>query len=110
MKYNNIFAVIGIGCLALLLFVIPVLAQEASQIETGEKVYKEMKCSMCHKLDGSGGKMGPELSGVGARKDADWIKAFLKDPKSVIPNTKQPPFKGTDEQLEALVTYLMSLK
>ena len=38
------------------------------------------------------------------------IKGFLKDPKSVIPDTKQPPFKGTDEQLEALVAYLMSLK
>jgi len=47
---------------------------------------------------------------VGSRKDAEWIKGFLKDPKSVIPDTKQPPFKGTDEQLEALVTYLMSLK
>ncbi len=34
----------------------------------------------------------------------------IKDPKSVNPDTKQPPFKGTDEELEALVAYLMSLK
>ena len=109
--YRNIFSILATGLMGVLLFGITGFAQdEAAQIEEGKKVYGEMKCAMCHKVDGVGGKIGPELSGVGSRKDAEWIKGFLKDPKSVSPDTKQPPFKGTDEQLEALVTYLMSLK
>lgn len=65
---------------------------------------------MCHTLEGVGGKIGPDLSDVGNKRAAEWIKAFLKDPKSVIPDTKQPPFKGTDDELEAVVTYLISIK
>jgi cytochrome c2 len=109
--YKSIFSSMAIGIVAVLFFGFTGFAQEGgAQIEEGKKIYTEMKCPMCHKMDGVGGKIGPELSGVGNRKDAEWIKGFLKDPKSVIPDTKQPPFKGTDEQLEALVTYLMSLK
>lgn len=111
MIYGNIFSSLVVCVVGVLLVGITGLAQDGgAQIEEGKKIYSEMKCPMCHKLDGVGGKIGPELSGVGGRKDAEWIKGFLKDPKSVVPDTKQPPFKGTDEQLEALVTYLMSLK
>ena len=110
MIFRNIFSSLAIGFVGVLLFGIAGFAQEADQIEAGKKVYIEMKCAMCHKIEGVGGKIGPDLSGVGSRKDAAWIKGFLKDPKSVIPGTKQPPFKGTDEQLDALVAYLMSLK
>ena len=107
---RNVFSSLAVGVVVVLLFGITGFAQEADQIEAGKKVYSEMKCPMCHKIEGVGGKIGPELSGVGSRKDAEWIKGFLKDPKSVSPDTKQPPFKGTDEQLGALVAYLMSLK
>lgn len=107
---KNIFSSLAFGVAGVLLFGITGFAQDAAQIEAGKKVYSEMKCAMCHKMEGVGGKIGPELSGVGSRKDAQWIKGFLKDPKSVIPDTKQPPFKGTDEQLDALVAYLTSLK
>jgi cytochrome c2 len=110
MIFRNIFSSVAVGVVGVLLFGIAGFAQEADQIEAGKKVYSEMKCAMCHKIGGVGGKIGPELSGVGTRKDAQWIMGFLKDPKSVIPGTKQPPFKGTDEQLEALVAYLISLK
>jgi cytochrome c2 len=109
--YKSIFSSMAIGIVAVLFFGFTGFAQEeGAEIEAGKNIYSEMKCPMCHKMDGVGGKIGPDLLGVGNRKDAEWIKGFLKDPKSVIPDTKQPPFKGTDEQLEALVTYLMSLK
>jgi putative heme-binding domain-containing protein len=84
--------------------------EEKALVEKGQKLYTEKKCSICHKIDGVGGKIGPDLSDVGNRRDAEWIKRFLKAPKSVNPETKMPPFKGTDEELEPLVSYLMSLK
>ncbi len=51
-----------------------------------------------------------ELSGVGAKRDPPWLARFMKDPKALDPKAKMPAFKGTDEELEALVTYLASLK
>jgi cytochrome c1 len=34
----------------------------------------------------------------------------MRDPKSIMPEAKMPAFRGTDEELNALVAYLMSLK
>jgi cbb3-type cytochrome oxidase cytochrome c subunit len=61
-------------------------------------------------IEGIGGKIGPDLSDVGGRRYAEWIKRFLKDPKSVNSQIREPPFKGTDEELDTVVAYLMNLK
>ncbi|WP_447974725.1 c-type cytochrome [Nitrospira sp. Kam-Ns4a] len=80
------------------------------QIVKGEQVYREKTCALCHMIRGQGGKTGPELSEVGAKRDAQWLKGFLKEPKAMMPKAKMLPFKGSDEELEALVAYLASLK
>ena len=83
---------------------------DSAQIAKGEKVYGDKKCAVCHAIKGKGGKVGPDLSAVGAKREAQWLEAFLKDPKASNPKGKMMPFKGSDEELEALVTYLRSLK
>ena len=108
---RKIFLNIAMSIIAVLFSGSLGFAQEGKAlVDKGQKIYTEKKCSMCHKIEGVGGKLGPDLLDVGSRRDAEWIKGFLKDPKSVIPGTKQPPFKGTDEELEAVATYLGSLK
>lgn len=84
-------------------------------IARGEKIFAEKKCVPCHAIKGKGGTVGPaargpDLSTVGAQRDAQWLKAFLKDPKAVNPKAKMMAFKGTEEELEAVVAYLGSLK
>lgn len=79
-------------------------------IAKGEKVYTEKKCAVCHMIKSKGGKAGPDLSEVGAKRDAQWLKTFLKDPKAGNPKAKMMGFKGTEDELEALVAYLASLK
>ncbi len=80
------------------------------QIVKGEQVYREKKCALCHMIRGKGGKTGPELSEVGAKRDAQWLKEFMKEPKAMMPKAKMLPFKGSDEELEALLAYLASLQ
>ncbi len=80
-------------------------------VEKGKELYTQKKCSMCHKIDGVGGKMGPDLSDEGNKgRTEEWLVNFFKDPKSIKPEGMMRPVKGTDEELKALAVYVMSLK
>jgi mono/diheme cytochrome c family protein len=71
------------------------------------------KCKACHSIGGVGGpmaKLGGPLDGVGAKHDQAWLKAYLKDPKSKIPNAKMPKQNLPDEDVNALAAYLVTLK
>ena len=76
----------------------------------GEPVYKSHQCSMCHKVNGSGGKKGPDLSAVGTQRDAEWLAKYLVNPKAMLPKGTMPPAKVTPAELKDLVTYLETLK
>ncbi len=83
---------------------------EGGQIAQGQKVYKDKKCAICHVIKGRGGKLGGDLSKAGAKRNARWLRGFMKNPKAVMPKVKMMPFRGSDEELDALVAYLASLK
>jgi hypothetical protein len=51
----------------------------------GRKVFEE-NCMKCHTIEGSGGKVGPELTGVGARPRPDLLGKIL-DPNRSIEGT-----------------------
>lgn len=82
----------------------------ASEAEKGKKLYEEKKCGLCHIVAGKGGKMGPELTDEGEKRDRDWLTTFLKNPKGVVPGAKMMPVKGSGEEITLLVDYLLSLK
>lgn len=79
-------------------------------IAKGKQIYAEKKCAACHMINRVGGKTGGDLSDVGAKRDVQWLKAFLKDPKAANPKSKMMAFRGTDDELEALAAYMASLK
>lgn len=84
---------------------------EENLVEKGKELFAQKKCSMCHKIEGVGGKMGPDLSDEGNKgRNEEWLVKFFKDPKSVSPEAKMRPVKATDEELKALAAYVMSLK
>ena len=105
-----VIAFIGVSFLAVPVNLLPVFAQTDEAMLQGQNVYKANKCMRCHSIEGEGGRLGPDLSHVGSHREAAWLHTFLKDPRSVIPQGKQPPFKGTDQEREELVTYLSSLR
>lgn len=79
-------------------------------MEKGAAVFKE-KCGGCHKVNGVGGDLGPDLSKLGAQRDALYIQTQLQDPKAYKPDSKMPSFKDMPkEDKDALVAYLLSLK
>ncbi|HZO87345.1 MAG TPA: cytochrome c [Chthonomonadaceae bacterium] len=83
-------------------------------VSAGKAVYDANGCARCHAIGGAGGRMGPDLSKVGAEPThtPEWLVQHVKNPKSQNPASRMPPFEGkiSDKDLLALGAYLASLK
>ncbi len=91
--------------------VIFVLSNAVWAVE-GKEVY-EKKCKACHSVGGVGGPMaknGGPLDDAGSKHDVAWLKEYIKDPKSKNPQGKMPKATLTDDELNAVATYVGSLK
>jgi mono/diheme cytochrome c family protein len=82
----------------------------ANLLEQGKRVYDETGCATCHAIGGIGGMIGPKLDGVGKKYDEAKLRQILLKPTTLNPNTLMPAFEGSEEDLEALVAYLKSLR
>lgn len=73
------------------------------------QMFKQV-CVSCHSIRGQGGQVGPALDGVGSRRDANFLKAWLENPLAVKADSKMPKFPLTESEINELVTYLSELK
>jgi len=81
--------------------------------EYAAKCGYEAKCKVCHSIGGDAGKLadkGGPLDGVGAKRDEAWLRAYMADPKSKMPDAKMPVIKLTPEEFDACIQYMLSLK
>jgi len=69
-------------------------------------------CSTCHAIDGEGGRVAPDLTRVGSRHDAMWLRDWITDPTAVQFDATMPPFgdRLNEQQMKAIVAYLASRK
>ena len=77
------------------------------------KARYDQKCQPCHSIGGQGGKLaklGGPLDGVGAKRDGAWLKVYIGDPKSKLPDAKMPKLTLSDQDLDDLVAYMLTLK
>ncbi len=82
-----------------------------------KEIFLGQKCNLCHTIDSQGiaktsDKMkAPDLSNAsGLIESADWLKSFLKKQVKKDDKNHLREFKGTDEELDAVVQWLMTLK
>jgi ubiquinol-cytochrome c reductase cytochrome b subunit len=69
-------------------------------------------CVVCHKISGEGGAVGPDLTFVGQRRDAESIRAVIEDASLVYGESEMPAFrqKLSGAQIDALAEYLAARK
>lgn len=80
-------------------------AQDA-KVEQGKKLVQLKRCALCHRKNG----LGHPMENLAKGKTVDFLKKAILDPKKTIgPDTKMPPFKLNDEELDAMIAYLQSL-
>ena len=80
-------------------------------IAHGQTLFTSLGCTGCHRIHGTGGAIGPDLSYEGdTRPDREWHMKHFRDPQSVSPGSIMPKFPLTDAELHDLTSYVLSLK
>jgi mono/diheme cytochrome c family protein len=71
-------------------------------------VYERYKCYVCHRFNGFGGDLAPDLSFEGSRAQRQWTIDFLKNPQTLRPTLtfRMPQFNMTDQEAATIADYL----
>lgn len=60
----------------------------AGNVARGAQIYeKKGGCAICHMIHGEGGSFGPDLSDVGRRRSAAYLRRALVDPNADVPKS-----------------------
>jgi mono/diheme cytochrome c family protein len=72
------------------------------------EVYERYKCYTCHKFNGYGGDLAPDLTYEGSRAQRQWLIEFLKSPQTLRPTLilRMPQLNMSDKDAATLADYL----
>ncbi|HYA89222.1 MAG TPA: c-type cytochrome [archaeon] len=71
------------------------------------RLYERYKCYVCHRFNGVGGTLAPDLSFEGSRATRDWIIQFLENPQTLRPTLvlRMPQFNMTRQEAAVIADY-----
>lgn len=72
------------------------------------EVYTRYRCYVCHKFNGYGGDLAPDLSYEGSRAQRAWLISFLKNPQTLRPTlvVRMPEFNMSDKEAATVADYV----
>jgi ubiquinol-cytochrome c reductase cytochrome b subunit len=77
----------------------------------GVQLINSLGCIGCHRVEGKGGTVGPELSPDVLRgKSSQWLIIQIRNPKAHFPTSIMPSFSSlSDRQINDVVDFLLTL-
>lgn len=95
--------------------------QESDILAQGRRLFTEGACAACHTLHDAGatGNIGPDLNNFGQRQTLaagvypnteENLRRWIKDPPEMKPGVLMPRSTFSDDEIEAVSKYLLSLK
>jgi len=73
----------------------------------GQALFEEQGCLICHRFQGRGGYMGPDLTAVAGRRSAEWMARQLRNPKEIDVRSRMPAYdKLSSREARAIINYL----
>ncbi len=96
----------------------------APELVEAKSLFHSLGCRSCHRIGGVGGDDGPDLTHVGEKDPgrldfshvpgertlANWFAEHLRAPAKVVPGSQMPVMGLSEEQIELLTLYLLSLR
>ncbi len=73
------------------------------------KLMTELACFSCHRINGHGSDMAPDLTREGSSVQRQWLDDFLKNPNTLRPSLirRMPRFNLSDSDRKELTDYIM---
>ncbi len=82
-------------------------SEDRDSLEWGRELLSKKKCLTCHSLAGEGGDNGPALDGVSQKIRFDFLPNWIRNPTNFKPTTEMPAFEGSEDELRAIVAFLL---
>jgi nitric oxide reductase subunit C len=79
-------------------------------LSRGAALFQEKGCFACHRLNETGGALGPDLTHVGSRLPRATMEKVLTDPRSVKADAIMPPAALSRAETDALASFLAEMK
>ena len=75
------------------------------------KLMADLACFSCHRINGHGGDMAPDLTWEGSSVQRDWLVQFFKNPGTLRPTLirRMPRFNLSDSEVAELTDYIMTV-
>jgi mono/diheme cytochrome c family protein len=75
------------------------------------KLMTDLACFSCHRINGRGGDMAPDLTWEGSSVQRQWLVDFLKNPGTLRPALirRMPKFNLSDADANELTDYIMTV-
>jgi len=94
----------------------------APEINRAKRLVEQKGCRACHRVNGRGGLIGPDLDWTGDKDPAQydygrlpgrasafrWHAAHFQDPRGIVPDTVMPNFHLSADEIRALTLLVMS--
>lgn len=75
------------------------------------KLETELACFSCHRINGKGGDMAPDLTWEGSSVQRPWLTEFLHNPNTLRPSLirRMPRFNLSDSDNKELTDYILTV-
>jgi cytochrome c1 len=75
------------------------------------KLITELACFSCHRINGRGGDMAPDLTWEGSSVQRQWLTDFLHNPNTLRPSLirRMPRFNLSDSDNKELTDYILAV-
>jgi cytochrome c oxidase subunit 2 len=96
-------------------------AVEDDKVATGRKIFESTACINCHTVNGTpaNGRFGPDLTHLmsrttiasgAAENTPDKLRLWIQNPDAIKPGSLMPAMKLSDADLDAVVSYMETLR
>jgi len=92
---------------------LPPINQKAADPTAGASLYGESFCASCHAVQNAagnlvGGNVGPELTRIGNKAKPEWVRAWIRNPRTYDPGTQMPHYRFNDQQVATMEGFLLA--
>lgn len=105
-----VFLVMVLTLLTISLREVASLPVTSPSVLRGKALYQDLDCAACHRVHGTGEAGSPDLSYVGDTRDRSWLIQHFKDPKSVVPGSEMPAYRLSEQEMNDLTDFMLTLK